>query len=132
MEIQKVRKQMPSTGQMYEKCLFMGTQHFTEMTGKCTGEGHDRYCHNSRYFNFRTELCLSELTLQRFRYDFKTLKFKIAESSLQINVYSAVLQFVLPRFISSKTGPIVFNLRWENESCLNITSLKFPSLTNLV
>ena len=75
---------------------------------------------------------LSELTFQHFRYDFKTLKFKIAESSLQINVYSAVLQFVLPRFISSKTGPIVVNLRWENESCLNITFLKFPSLTNLV
>ena len=38
-------------------------------------------------------------------YDFKTLKFKNAENSVQINVYSAVLQFaefVLPRFISSK------------------------------
>ena len=91
----------PAVGRYTKKCLFMGTQHFTEMTRKCTGEGH-RYCHNSRYFNFRTELCLSELTLQRFRYDFKTLKFKIAENSVQINVYSAVLQFVLPRFISSK------------------------------
>ena len=45
---------------------------------------------------------LSELTFQHFKYDFKTLKFKIAENSVQINVYSAVLQFVLPRFISSK------------------------------
>ena len=92
----------PALGRSTKKCLFMGTQHFTEMTGKCTGEGHDRYCHNSRYFNFRTELSLSELTFQRFKYDFKTLKFKIAENSLQINVYSAVFQFVLPRFISSK------------------------------
>ena len=45
---------------------------------------------------------LSELTFQHFKYDFKTLKFKIAENSVQVNVYSAVLQFVLPRFISSK------------------------------
>ena len=45
---------------------------------------------------------LSELTFQYFGHDFKTLKFKIAENSIQINVYSAVLQFVLPRFISSK------------------------------
>ena len=37
-----------------------------------------------------------------FEYDFKTLKFKNAENSVQINVYSAVLQFVLPRFISIK------------------------------
>ena len=45
---------------------------------------------------------LSELTFQHFKYDFKTLKFKIAENSVQVIVYSAVSQFVLPRFISSK------------------------------
>ena len=45
---------------------------------------------------------LSELTFQHFKYYFKTLKFRIAENSAQINVYSTVLQFVLPRFISSK------------------------------
>ena len=32
----------------------------------------------------------------------KLIKFKTAKNSVQINVYSAVLQFVLPRFISSK------------------------------
>ena len=45
---------------------------------------------------------LWELTFQHFEYDFKTLKFKNAENSVQINVHSAVLQFVLPRFIRSK------------------------------
>ena len=45
---------------------------------------------------------LSELAFQHFKYDFKTVKFKTAKNSVQINVYSAVLQFVLPRFISSK------------------------------
>ena len=45
---------------------------------------------------------LSEFTFQHFKYDFKTVKFKTAKNSVQINVYSAVLQFVLPRFISSK------------------------------
>ena len=93
----------PALGRSTKKCLFMGTQHFTEMTGKCTGEGH-RYCHNSRYFNviFRTELSFIRVNISAFQIDFKTLKFKIAENSVQINVYSAVLQFFLPRFISSK------------------------------
>ena len=44
----------------------------------------------------------SELTFLHFEYDFKTLKFKIAENPVKMSVYSAVLQFVLPRFISSK------------------------------
>jgi len=44
----------------------------------------------------------SELTFLPFEYDFKTLKFKIAENPVKMSVYSAVLQFVLPRFISSK------------------------------
>lgn len=44
----------------------------------------------------------SELTFLLFEYDFKTLKFKIADNPGKMSVYSAVLQFVLPRFISSK------------------------------
>ena len=47
-------------------------------------------------------LVLSELTFHHFKEDFKTLKFKITENSVQINVYSAILRFVLTRFISSK------------------------------
>ena len=44
----------------------------------------------------------SELTFRHFEYDFKTLKFNIAENPVKMSVYSAVLQYVLPRFISSK------------------------------
>ena len=44
----------------------------------------------------------SELTFLLFEYDFKTLKFKIADNPVKMSVYSAELQFVLPRFISSK------------------------------
>ena len=102
-KFKRYENKCPALGRCTKKCLFMGTQHFTEMTGKCTREGH-RYCHNSRYFNviFRTELSFIRVNISAFQIDFKTLKFKIAENSVQINVYSAVLQFVLPRFISSK------------------------------
>ena len=44
----------------------------------------------------------SELTFLLFEYDFQILKFKIADNPGKMSVYSAVLQFVLPRFISSK------------------------------
>jgi len=50
----------------------------------------------------RKELIFIRVNISAFEYDFKTLKFKNAENSVQINVYSAVLQFVLSRFISSK------------------------------
>ena len=44
----------------------------------------------------------SELTFLLFEYDFQILKFKIADNPGKMSVYAAVLQFVLPRFISSK------------------------------
>ena len=45
---------------------------------------------------------LSELTFQHFEYDFQTMTLKSQKNPAKINGYSAVLQFVLPRFISSK------------------------------
>ena len=75
------------------------------MTGKCTrGIGTVTTADISMLSLERNSVLSdqSDLTFQHFKYDFQTLKFKIAENSVQINVYSAVLQFVLPRFISSK------------------------------
>ena len=37
-----------------------------------------------------------------------------------MSVNSAVLQVALPRSLAGSVVPIVINLRWENERCLNI------------
>ena len=61
------------------------------------------------------------------------MTFKSQKNPAKIYGISAVLQFVLPRFILSKKFRSYLTTDWKTKAAsVNITFLKFPSLTNLV
>ena len=91
-------------------------------------------CH-SRHFNviFRTELSFIRVKISAFQIWFQNNVFKIAENRADIGAFIQSCYNLFYRdWLVVRSYDRNSNLRWENESCLNICFLKFPSLMNLV